>query len=84
MKKELIRQHQGSVETCDRLKEGRDFFLRFKAATTIQINRMLNTASPRDLVRGLRANGMEVKRDYLGINRNGKRVHRYTFIGWAA
>lgn len=74
-------QHQGSLATCGRIKEAWVYFLRHKKRTSIQINHDLNTASPRDVVRALRANGMILDGECLGKNANGKLVYQWTLGG---
>jgi len=78
--KELRRQHQGSIATCGTIKEGAHYFRRFITRTSIQINHDLNTASPRDLVRKLKANGFDFKGHPLKKTANGKIPYQWTLL----
>ncbi len=77
---ELRRQHCGSLATCDRLKRGREYMLKMGKATTKQICRDLGVASARDMIRSLRANGMNILTTYEGKSRSGAMVYAFTVI----
>ncbi len=71
---ELRRQHQGNIATCKAIQEYAAYFRKGGQKTSIQINRELNTASPRDVVRKLRANGFRFDSGCAGKNLNGKMI----------
>ncbi len=74
VKPELRRQHQGNIATCKAIQEYAAYFRKYGRRTSIQINRQLDTASPRDVVRKLKANGFKFESGNYGKNNNGKIV----------
>ena len=76
----LAEQHQGSIYTCTSIQEAARYFLRHVVRTSIQINQDLSTASPRDTVRTLKANGFVFEGRSLPKTRNGKIPYQWKLI----
>ena len=75
---EHARQHMATIESSPRLQKGRDYFKEVKTATTLDMIKAGIAASPRDLVRALRVNGMNIVTEFERTTDNGSRVFRYT------
>lgn len=76
----LKANHSGSLATCKRLQRGRDYFLERLTCTGMDLIRDLQCASPRDLVRGLKANGMNIVWELDRVTESGARVSRWTLL----
>lgn len=79
--KEMIRNHSGSIETSDLLKNAAKWVRYRLTWTSREMRDAFDSCSPRDLCRHLRSNGLNISpADYVRTTKNGRRVFQWSLL----
>lgn len=78
--KEMKKNHISDLATSKRLQVGAAYFRRRLTVTGMEIIRDLKSASPRDLVKELRGNGLNIVREFGGTTQSGARITRWSLL----